>query len=398
MSQYLLINRIQVQGANAVAGFTWGFPAITHFLGFTHNLSRKLQKSENFLDVQLSGCAVIAHQQQVHTYGYNQFIQSKNPAYLKKDVANVKKGGAPSIIEEGKMNMNVSLLIAYEGNIGNREEAFIEWLNNTCICQRLAGGSILEIGSIQLFTVDDEKNRGNLRTLIRRLLPGFVLQDRSQYLEDHFNALQAEKPDAELFDAWLDFIALKQQARPASNLISRHLLKQANLDSDNEQHQQLLKLWQEHLDQPYEQENIPDNLKAYFLILSDTTANKKILAQWQTYCAPDDKTDADWEYVKKPNSGFLVPIMVGYKAISKVYKNDEVANTRDHETDVCFVEAVHSIGEWQGAHRIRDEQALKQSIWHYDYQEHWYLCKQNDSSKKSETSEVLQQDPNDDFS
>ncbi|MBL4775569.1 MAG: hypothetical protein JKY87_05890, partial [Mariprofundus sp.] len=133
-------------------------------------------------------------------------------------------------------------------------------------------------------------------------------------------------------------------------------------------------------------------------ILSDTTANKKILAQWQTYCAPDDKTDADWEYVKKPNSGFLVPIMVGYKAISKVYKNDEVANTRDHETDVCFVEAVHSIGEWQGAHRIRDEQALKQSIWHYDYQEHWYLCKQNDSSKKSETSEVLQQDPNDDFS
>ncbi|MBL4776042.1 MAG: type I-F CRISPR-associated protein Csy2, partial [Mariprofundus sp.] len=267
MSQYLLINRIQVQGANAVAGFTWGFPAITHFLGFTHNLSRKLQKSENFLDVQLSGCAVIAHQQQVHTYGYNQFIQSKNPAYLKKDVANVKKGGAPSIIEEGKMNMNVSLLIAYEGNIGNREEAFIEWLNNTCICQRLAGGSILEIGSIQLFTVDDEKNRGNLRTLIRRLLPGFVLQDRSQYLEDHFNALQAEKPDAELFDAWLDFIALKQQARPASNLISRHLLKQANLDSDNEQHQQLLKLWQEHLDQPYEQENIPDNLKAYFLIL-----------------------------------------------------------------------------------------------------------------------------------
>jgi len=395
MSQYLLINRIQVQGANAVAGFTWGFPAITHFLGFNHNLSRKLQKSEKFSNIQLSGCAVIAHQHQVHTYGYNQFTQSRNSPYLNSH----NKVNTPPVIEEGKMNMNVSLLIAYEGNVGNREEALIEWLNNTCICQRLAGGSILGIGGIQFFTVDDdEKNRGNLRTLIRRLLPGFVLQDRSQYLEDHFNALQAEKPDAELFDAWLDFIALKQQARPASNLINRHFLKQADLDSENEQHKQLLKLWQEHLDQPYEQENIPDDLKNNFISFpANTTADKKLLAQWQTYCDPDDKADADWEYVKKPSSGFLVPIMVGYKAISQVHQNHEVANTRDHETDVCFVEAVHSVGEWQGAHRIRDVQTLKQSLWHYDYQKHWYLCKQNGSSKKSETSEILQQDPNDDF-
>jgi len=81
MSQYLLINRIKVQGANAIAGFTWGFPAITHFLGFTHNLTRKLQNNSGISDIRLSGCAVIAHQHQVHTYGYNQFIQSKNPAY-----------------------------------------------------------------------------------------------------------------------------------------------------------------------------------------------------------------------------------------------------------------------------------------------------------------------------
>jgi CRISPR-associated protein Csy2 len=36
MNQYILIERIKVQNANAIAGFTWGFPAITHFLGFVH--------------------------------------------------------------------------------------------------------------------------------------------------------------------------------------------------------------------------------------------------------------------------------------------------------------------------------------------------------------------------
>ena len=69
--------------------------------------------------------------------------------------------------------------------------------------------------------------------------------------------------------------------------------------------------------------------------------------------------------------------MTGYKAISPVYNNDDVDNTRDASTDVCFVEAVHSIGEWQSVHRIKDLEQLQQSLWCYDYQPNWYLCKQN---------------------
>jgi len=405
MSQYLLINRIQVQGANAVAGFTWGFPAITHFLGFAHNLSRKIRKHNGFSDIRLSGCAVIAHDHQVHTYGYNQFIQSKNPAYqFGEDPKN--KVGSPPIIEEGKMNMNVSLLISCEGNVGNRKGEFTEWLDHVCKRQRLAGGSIFEVGGIELFTVDDEDNRGNLRRLIRKLLPGFVLQDRSQYLEDHFHALKDEKSEveAELFDAWLDFIALKQKARPESNLIDKHLLQQAESFPQQEDSQDLLVAWQKHLEQPYDQNTVPNTLNDYFSTFTENTSNKKVLAQWQTYCMPNEKTDAVWEYVKKPYPGFLVPIMVGYKAISKVYSNDEVANTRDNRTkdkpgtDVCFVESVHSIGEWQGVHRIRSEKALRQSLWHYgDYQEHWYVCTQGVPSPESEVTDNHHQNPEDDF-
>jgi len=396
MSQYVLINRIQVQDANAVAGFTWGFPAITHFLGFTHNLSRKLHRHSGYSDVHLSGCAVIAHQHHVHTYGYNQFVQSKNPAYQYKEQPK-NKVGSPPIIEEGKMNMTVSLIIAYEGNIGNRKESFIEWLNNACKRQRMAGGTILEIGGIDVFTIDDEQNRGNLRTLVRRLLPGFILRDRSVYLEKHFHALQAANPEAELFDAWLDFIALKQKARPVSDRINSCLIRQAEANPEDEQCQHLLELWQDHLSTPYIQKEIPKELKDHFASFPENAANKKLLAQWQCYCEPNEKNDAVWEYVNKPDSGFLVPIMVGYKAISRVYENREVANTRDNETDVCFVESVHSVGEWQGVHRIRDEQALQQSLWHYDYQKHWYLCKQGVEESSPDSPEIKHKDP-DDFS
>lgn len=395
MSRYLLINRIKVQGANAVSGFTWGFPAITHFLGFTHNLTRKLEKHADFPDIQLSGCAVIAHHHQVHTYGYNQFVQSKNPAYQYGEEPK-NKVGSPPIIEEGKMNMTVSLLVGCDGNIGNREEALKKWLFNSCNRQRLAGGTVLEIGGVELYTIDDGQNN-NLRALTRKLLPGFVLQDRSAYLKKHFNELQKKNEQTELFDAWLDFIALKQTARPISERINRHLIQRVESSSGNGASRKLLKAWLEHLEKPYDQNLIPEELTSYFGLIPKNSANKQLLSQWKEYCEPNKKTDADWRYIPKPEQGFLVPIMVGYKAISQVYKNDEVANTRDDETDVCFVEAVHSVGEWQGVHHIRDEEALKKSLWHYDYQKHWYLCKQVPAESSSNGAEVYHEDP-DDFS
>ena len=86
MSQYILIDHIKVQDANEVAGFTWGFPAITNFLGFKHNLSRKLCSEKDYMDISLKGCAVVAHEYKVHTYwakkdGYR-FVQTRNPPYL----------------------------------------------------------------------------------------------------------------------------------------------------------------------------------------------------------------------------------------------------------------------------------------------------------------------------
>lgn len=392
MSQYLLLNRINVHNANAIAGFTWGFPAITHFLGFSHNLSRKLLKT-NFDGIQLSGCAVIAHQHSVHTFGPSYgvgFTQSRNPPYL----ASHDKTATPPVIEEGKMNMTVSLLITYEGNIGNRQDGFLKWLEKTCLLQRLAGGTILEIKNIELCNIDSDIA---LRSLKRKLLPGFMLQDRSNYLAGHFKQLQQDD-EAELFDAWLDFVTLKQKARPKSDLISKHLISIVK-NNASENSKELLATWNRHLSSPYLVNDFPELLQHYFNNIDKNDSNNNLLEQWQKYCFPTEEIEADWEYVSKPNAGYLVPIMTGYKAISPLYQNHEVDNTRDNETPVCFVESVHSIGEWLSVHRLKTVQSISDSVWHYYHEEHWYLCKQVQQTQSDDVNdeEVFIENPNDDF-
>ncbi|EJK2116265.1 type I-F CRISPR-associated protein Csy2 [Vibrio navarrensis] len=379
MTQYLLLNRIKVQNANAVAGFTWGFPAITHFLGFTHNLSRKLAKSK-YQDSRLKGCAVVAHEHHVHTFGkYNdRFLQSKNPAYLRGDVDKVVQGGAPSIVEEGKMNMIVSLVIEFDGFIGREVGDLLSWIKQKSLMQRLAGGSILTIGDVKLF---DGNNQQDIFKLKQALLPGFVLMDRSNHLAEHYQNCLSENPESEQLNAWLDFIALKQQARPVSTLINKHLQGMDDL--------KLYETWLKHLEQPYSN-NIPQELSDYFSKLEESKPTKPLLKQWEEYITPTSKTDADWQYLPKPKIGYLVPIMTGYKAISPVYDNCDIANTRDSETPVCFVEAVHSVGEWLGVNRLKNSEDIASCLWNYKYDDGWYLCQQTSETYR-EDSELEQQ-------
>lgn len=385
--KYILIDHIKVQNANAVAGFTWGFPAITHFLGFAHNLARKLLCTE-LRDISLVGCGVVCHEHQVHAYGapyHVQFTQSRKPPYMYGLDAAERAKPVP-VIEEGQMNMTVSLLIGCDGNIGNRKATFLEWLKKQCTLQRLAGGTVLSVEGIEIFGEDD----GSLKQIKFNLLPGFLLLDRSRELQEHYNSLEQQNHDAEMLDAWLDFAAFKQKARPKSNLISEHLEKLVKAETENPEHSELLSVWEKHLEDPYTERNVPDSLINHFGGLDDSKGNKALLDQWQSYQMPTEKTDADWEYVKKPATGYLVPIMTGYKAISKVYANDEVKNTRDNETDVCFVEAVHSIGEWQSVHRLNTASELRKCLWHYHYEDNWYLCKQEE--RCAETWDYIEHD------
>lgn len=205
MSTLIILRRIKVENANAIAGLTYGFPAITHFLGFTHALSRKLQQSHG---LTLEGCAVTSHQQQLHAYGTRwekSFALTRNPL--------TREAKTAAFNEEGRMHMTVSLLIDCQGQLPADIAALRDAITQQAQCQRLAGGTIIDIEqvAIQSFPQDEAQTR----QVMRRLIPGFILRDRTSLLHQHFQALRQVNPHAELLDAWLDFAALKMQAEPA---------------------------------------------------------------------------------------------------------------------------------------------------------------------------------------
>ena len=84
--------------------------------------------------------------------------------------------------------------------------------------------------------------------------------------------------------------------------------------------------------------------------------------------------------------------MTGYKAISEVFPAGEIDGARDAETELVFAEAVHSIGEWQSVHRIKNEEQWQASIWNYTYEEGWYLCQQRTEKQKELLIEPVSDD------
>ena len=308
MSLFILKN-MHIEGANAIAGFTYGFPAITQFLGFAHALSRKVEPQHG---ISFDGCAVMCHQHQVHAYRGSDwddygFSLTRNP--LAKD------GKTAPIVEEGKMNLCVSLLIeckGFSGGNSEQEQRISDAIKTLALSQRCAGGRITHIEACQFKPMPNEES--DCRKLLRPLLPGFILCDRSDYLQQH-----NESNDQNMIMSWLDFSALR-----------------------------------------YRYETL-------------TESNNPDVEQGQ------------WKRVNKPQSGYLVPLMIGYKQISEVFAAGEVANVRDNTTPFAFTEAVYSVGEWIGSpSRV---ESINQILWRYQYSSPYYLCRAQQSIHSIESNE-----------
>ena len=85
----------------------------------------------------------------------------------------------------------------------------------------------------------------------------------------------------------------------------------------------------------------------------------------------DEKGQVRWQYRRSP--GWLVPLPIGYSALSELYPPGEVANARDSDTPFRFAESLYSLGQWISPHRISLPLHL---MWRYQTDEHngLYLC------------------------
>ncbi|MBX9835619.1 MAG: type I-F CRISPR-associated protein Csy2, partial [Burkholderiaceae bacterium] len=158
-----------------------------------------------------------------------------------------------------------------------------------------------------------------------RLAPGFVLLSRAQLLADHLAHIQQTNAEATALDALLDLCAL------------HHTPPVAQTKAE---------------DAP-----LADNTEA---TLSDnsTDDDEHTAAEHETEQVTGQATKA-WS-VSRRKPGWLVPLPVGYAAISPLYAPGEVKNARDNDTPFRFVESVLSLGEWVGPHRVK---ALQDLLW-----------------------------------
>ncbi len=319
----LLLPRLRVQNANAISSpLTWGFPSPSAFTGFSHALQRRLNSQG--LDLRFGSVGIACHQFEPQTFQppgrYTQvFNLTRNP--LDKD------GNTQAIVEEGRTHLEVSLLITVSGDDCPLNEEQCQALAAKVLHQaegmRLAGGSILhnpQRGKHPAQWIDWPTNLEGQTSayaqLRRHLAPGFVLVSRAQLLADHVNAMQKERAEATALDALLDLCAL-------------HYTPPTHTTADAE----------------------------------IATGEGGDAADVEAVNAPA-LSSKDWT-VSRRKPGWLVPLPVGYAAISPLYAPGEVKNARDNDTPFRFVESVLSLGEWVGPHRIKN---LHDLLWRHHAQ------------------------------
>ncbi|MDR5893000.1 type I-F CRISPR-associated protein Csy2 [Halomonas mongoliensis] len=293
----LLLPRLRILNANAISSpMTWGFPAMSAFMGLMQALERNLPDD---IKLVFNEIGMVCHRldPQVTSGGVTRaFHLTRNPVD--------KTGSTAAIIEEGRAHLEISLLIGVEADgsddlkSAERRQVIAQQLYQQVQGMRIAGGSVMPPRpgerryrpELVSFDADEEKGAQQWRRLRRKLLPGFALVLRDDRLTEHTATLKAQDESATSLDAWLDLSRLNYECR----VIERE---------------------------------------------------------------DDGKEQASWK-VRRPYPGWLVPIPVGYGAISDLFDPGTVANARDPEVPFQFVESLYSIGEWVSPHRIKHPEAL----------------------------------------
>ncbi|MFW5490062.1 MAG: type I-F CRISPR-associated protein Csy2 [Desulfovibrio sp.] len=311
----LVLPRLRIQNANCISSsFTWGFPSITAFMGCMWALQRKCQARESkFEDVQFKGMGVVCHDfaPQVHKGNFEHtFHLTRNPLD--------HKGKTAPIVEEGRAHMNVSLLLAYEGAPHDfpdkHQDTLLRTIQDALATMRVAGGTILP--------------------------PRYKSQ------EPRFMGL------AEDDNRQAQFIKERRRFLPGFALVSRD-------DLLAERVRQL-------------RSHTPDaSLLDAWLDLSRWNSRAVEVEEKNEKTGAVTKT-IEWQRDKR--DGWLVPIPVGYTAISELYQPGDVLNARDASTPFRFVESVYSMGQWIGPHRLQDVGEL---LWfaHTDEETGLYCCR-----------------------
>jgi CRISPR-associated protein Csy2 len=287
----LVLPRLRVQNANAISSpLTWGFPALSAFTGLITALERRLGPDAG---ISIYGVGVVCHghEAQVTQGGYTRaFRLTRNPV--------LADGSTAGIVEEGRIHLDLTLVLDVEistQRAGDAErQALADRVAHELAGMRLAGGSVMP-------ALPGQRRPGRA-TL--DLVPDLPEDQRKQFRQ--------------LARSWL----------PGFALVSRDDLLRKRLGE-----------------------------------LQATTPASTALDAWldlsrwnhhavqQPAKTADDPPTTAWETDQR--EGWIVPIPVGYAALSDLHPAGTVAGARDMATPFRFVESVWSMGQWIGPLRLQ---------------------------------------------
>lgn len=287
----LVLPHIRVQNANAISSpMTWGFPAVTAFTGLMTALERRLGRDAG---IALYGVGLVCHgfEAQVTKTGYTRaFHLTRNPV--------LADGSSTAIVEEGRAHLDVTLVFDAQISDEQRGEAeratLAERVAHELAGMRLAGGSVMPA------------------------LPGTGRRPTRPMLERVPDDNEAQRKQ---------FRNLVWRCLPGFALVSRDDLLQARLKElrATDPGASLLDAW---LD----------------------------LSRWNSravqHPARENGQSPTVEWVTEERAGWIVPIPVGFAALSDLHAPGTVRGARDMRTPFRFVETVWSMGQWIGPHRL----------------------------------------------
>lgn len=308
----LVIPRLRIQNANAISSpLTHGFPSMTAFIGLMWALERKTHAAG--LDLCFNAVGVVAHhyEEQVDDSGFvKTFNLTRNP--IDKD------GSTAAIVEEGRIHLDISLVFAVQSEALS-DEASAQRITAQVrdqICQmRVAGGTVIpamvsprrQRPYLVSQTGDAAARHEKFDELKLKLLPGFALVERQDLLESRYQSLLRENADATRLDAWLSLARINWRWQEAN-------ATDAEVSMETEE--------------------------------SDAASNAK----------------SGWRHDRE-GLGWVVPIPLGYGALSGLQPPGSVANVRDRDVPFRFVESLYGIGQWLSPHRLNNAEQL---LWYSD--------------------------------
>jgi CRISPR-associated protein Csy2 len=292
---WLILPRLRVQNANAISSpLTWGFPSVTAFTGFMTALERKLGPDAG---IRFSAIGIICHGFEAQVTPLGQGVYTHSFALTRNPV--LQDGGTAAIVEEGRVHLDITLVL--EASISDallddaQRQACADAMAQHAAGMRLAGGSVMPA-----------------------MAPASPRHRKAKLVRQESDFEQRQKQFKRLSRQWL----------PGFALVSR----------DDVLHARLADM----------QNNTPPGAPAPTLL--DAWLD---VARLNIRASVNPDTQAvEWKPDTRP--GWLVPMPVGFAALSELHAAGTVKGTRDARVPFRFVESVYSIGQWISPHRLSD--------------------------------------------